>query len=878
MSKSSLLTVLLAASAAAQPSLVLVPSGFPETSRLSAADRGFTLNEEVLTRYGFTLKKYQDMPPRERDRVFDWVRVLETERLAALRSRAVPPGPSPTADPANSEALARLRRVPDAASLFDGTKSDGFTVPVVPSLTLRGPDDVRKLTLTMPDGTRLEGGKLGLGGTSPLVFPSPYVGLAKDGSGTGSAFDYDYKLRAYALGLNARLFADDAPELDARIDKGVDALGSADPRLGLRPGADALRDSLAFRTTPETTWMSYVSALGRFGRAYSLFPRVDLGWSVMGDMRVAGVFPNATLDQTAGVRVDAGGGTKVGVFGGVTEALGMFKDTVIADSLEARKKKTSIHPEAAPHAELAAWGKVPYVSGAQYTLSAGRQWNPWTTLTSASAGIEAPVGSAKVGAFGRWSSEDGTVMEFGREKTSVGLTVKPSPGVGLSAEYFRDHASLGDARIDSSGAFLSLTLSEANGPARGQSVTMESLFGGREQLVSPQDQAAFAGELDRGIALLLALKGAKLGPGGASGGWDAVRKYWGELDPGAQAALASAWASALPKAPALTTLMSVPGAGVSSLDQAVSLLADSRVLERLLVRYVRMRLLDKLDAVEVPLLGKMKLTAPVVLAAANAYALGLKPLPSVTAADQRTLDALLINELGKKASCPPGDANAVTDCVISKLPPDAAKALKSAYGDDLAATLRSAVDWPSGVLRREVNRLALQVMLAAEALDELSADGGEKIADANVRAVMTSFGRLDARRRGEARQVFKAAAASLKEELADQDARLRGDLTEYGARRLAWLQAQPAWPSNVKVAVRSEDWPTLLAVYGDGPLFGLILRAKAALAQSHPSEPARLLIEIDRNPLGAASVTKGELNVIGLPPVKRSLDDLTLGF
>lgn len=876
-----LISLLLGRAASATPPVPILPPGRPAPERLAAADPGFTLNEEVLVLNGFTLKQYQEMPSDEQSRVFDWLRILETERrLAAARrnsgAAAVPA--SPAAEPGSGDTLARLRSAADPAALFDGAKTTDAGTALVPALTLSSAGVPKRFTLTAPDGLALEGGMLGVDGKSPLVASSPYLGLGKGSSGSGSALDYDLKWRVSAVNLGARLFTDDAPEIDARIDKGIESLRTLSPATGVTgEHADAISRSLSFAKEYETAWLFYGSALARAGRAYHLLPGLDAGWSAMGVMRVAGVFPNATTDQTAGLRLRPGGGQNVGVFGGVTEALGLFKETVVADSLDAGKLKTSLHPELAPHAELAAWGKVPYLSGAQYTVSAGRQWNPWTTLTSVSAAVDAPVGGMKAGAFGRWSGESGSAMEFSRDRTSAGLSITPTPGLDLSAAYTRDSASLGTARIDSSGVMFGLTLSETGGPAKGASVTMESLFGGREQLVSPEEQSRFAAQLGGVLDLLLVLKGAAAGPAGLDGGWDAAKAYWNGFDPDTRAAVAAALAAYAPGAPSIDQLLAIKGSDVKTLDRLVDLLSDTKVLERILVRVVRSALLKKLDTIDVPVFGKTRLSAPMVFAAANAYSLGVTPLPAVTAKDQLTLDALIIDRLGKQAGCS-GAPDAVTACVLGKLPPDAAKALKSVYGDDLAALLQNAVDWPSGVLRREVDRLALQVMLAAEALDELSVDKGEKIADMNVRGLMDSFSRLDRRGRATAPAVLKGAAESLKAELAARDAAMRAKLADYGARRLSWLQAQPAWPSNVRIAVRSEDWPVLLAVYGDAALFDLILRCKTRLAAAHPSDAARLLIEVDRNPLGAASLRRGPVAVLGLPPVKRGLADLSLDF
>lgn len=865
-----------------------LPPGRPTAARLAAAEPGLTINAEVLARYGFTLEGYRKLDAGERDRVDEWIRILESEkRRAEARGTSTGEPKPPTFSGQTQAALDRLRQRAGSPSFFDGRTGGESSPYFTPSLDVMGPGllrgdgtmtpgGVRRFTLTGRDGLRLEGGTLGLDGRSPLVERSPYLGAGKDASGSTGSVDYDLRAQAYLVGLGARLFTNDNPALDARIDDGVSSLRALNPTIGVDPAdIDKIQNGLAFSHDFERQWLFYGSALARAGRAYRLTPRLDVGWSAMGLTRWSGYFPNAATDQTIGARVNPGGGQHVGVFYGVTEALGLFDRTVVAESIEAEKLKTHVHFDGAPHVELAAWGKIPYLSGAEYSVSAGRQWNPWTTLTSVSASAAAPVGGVKLGAFGRYSDETGFNGEFQRQKAAGGLTVSPTPGLDFFGQYQQDTARLGTAQIDNKAVLFGLTLTEtAPGPRRGASVTLESLFGGRDQLVSSDAQSGFAQQLQSMLDLLLLLKGASLNAaGGVENGWAAAQNAWSGLSDETRQQLSDAWAEAFPNEPSLAKIFAIGGADLKKLDNVINLLADTQVLERLLVRAVRSALLKKLESVDIPLLGKTRMSAPMVLAAANAYALGLSPLPPVTAADQKTLDAFLLNKLGDKAGCPPGTDDAVTQCLLGKLPADAVAELKKVYGGDLGTLLKNAVDWPSGVLRREINRLALQIMLAAETLNELSVDKGERIADLNVRGLIGSFGRLDERSRRDGREVLHRAAEDLRAELAAQDESLRAELAEYGSARLAWLEAQPAWPAGVTIAVRPEDWPELLAVYGDANLFDLILRCKARLAAAHPAG-ARLLIRLDRGPLGAVVLTRGDPLVLGLPPRARDLSDV----
>jgi hypothetical protein len=900
-----------AASASARPPekpldlRLRLPPGPPPADRLAAVeaqDRGFTLNAGVLERYGFTLDGYNALSSSEQQRVFDWVRLLERERLlaearaAAGAGGAAPGAPSVLkgqAAASQQAALERLRgsmafpgRVFDGAGAGAGTgaaAAGGGTSGFTPELELfggplmqpdgaPGPGGVRRFTLSGPDGFRLEYGTLGLDGRSPLVAQSPYLSLSREGGSGRGTVDYEYKWRLNAVDLGARLYTDDAHALDGRIDAGIDSLKSLDPQWGVTQGdIDRMRQELSFSSAFERQWLAAGSAMGRVGRAWSLLPGVDAGCSAMGLVRVTGLFPNATADQTCGARFGLGAGQHLGLFAGVTEGLGLFDKTVVSDSLAADDLKTHIHPELAPHGEAVLWGKLPYLSNAEYTLSGGRQYNPWTTVTSVAASVSGPVGSVKAGAFGAYSSESGPDMEFDRSKAAAGLSVTPSPGVDLWAQYQQDSARFGEARMDARGVMLGLTLSETQGRGKGAKVTLETLFGGREEMLSSRDREQFVELLQQDLRALQALKDAGLAfAGGPGGAWKGVQDGYASLPEDLKRILGEAWTLAAPGAPSLADIVRVKPADFNTLNTLLDLLSDTEVMERMLVRALRHQILTKLQSVDIPVLGRgVRLSAPMVLAAANAYSLSLSPLPPITEKDARgALDPYLLGKLSGAAGCAAGpQPRATTDCILKGLPDDVRAGIEDQYGGNIDQLLKAAVAWPSDVLRRELDRMALQIILAAETLNDLSVDQGERIADLNVRGMLKSFEFLDERGRRAQSKVLHAASEALKSDLAADDASLRAQLSEYGSARLDWLQKQAAWPSNVRVVVRPDDWAPLLAVYGDAKLFDLILRAKGSLARSHPSSPARLLISLDAaNPLNAVTLVRGDPAELRLPP------------
>ena len=874
----------------------VIPAG-PAPARRSDVPATFTLNAEVLQRYGYTLDGYNALKFAERDRVSDWIELLERERQLA-KARVGAGAPHLTLTPQTQAAIDRIK-----ASLspdFDGKTAAVSGGPdLVPSVSLLGPGDadgnmagtLRRISLTdAKNDLTLSYGQLGLDGRSPLVEPSPYAGIEKGWDVSGRSLDWSGRASAYALNLGARLYTNDAPGLDARIDQGLANLRNAAPDLGLSNGdVNGLADSFSYSTSFDRQWMFLGSMMGRVGRAYSLFGNsgsgVDWGWSAMGLLRVDQIFPNASLDQTASLRLRSDAEHGLGVFAGVTEGVGLFAKTAVVDSLAAGSVQTDVQPQAAPHVTVAAWGMMPYLSGVKYTVSAGQQWNPWTTVESLSASALANAGKGvKVGVFGSYSDESGPGIEYDRTKAAAGVMVKPSPGLGLSAQYFNQIAAYGDARVQNQGVMLGLTMTETGPGGRG-SATLESLFGGKDRLLPNKASSEMVQLVQAGLDDLRGLKDAGLSyTGGAAQGWQDVQSAWNKLDPDVKQSLGDLWRLANPGGSSLAQIMATKPSTIDDLNRLVNLLSDTQVWERLLVRYIRHQILEQLAAsdISIPILGQkldIHMNAPMVLAAAHAYGLSLTPVAPITANDAReSLDAYLLNQGAAAVGCKTGaEPQAATDCILSTLPKDKADQLRKTFGNDLNVILKTAVGWPSDVIRTEMNQLGLQVILAAETLNELTVDKGERIGDLNMRALQASFDRLDERTRRDESRVLTLAEADLRDDLKAQDAAMRVVLTDYGASRLAWLQGQAAWPAGVRIAVKPEDWVPILAVYGDARTFDFILMCKARLAAKGGAQ--NLLITFDHvSPLGGMVVTPGNPAVIRLPPkaIDLTVFDLSL--
>lgn len=180
---------------------------------------------------------------------------------------------------------------------------------------------------------------------------------------------------------------------------------------------------------------------------------------------------------------------------------------------------------------------------------------------------------------------------------------------------------------------------------------------------------------------------------------------------------------------------------------------------------------------------------------------------------------------------PPGTSPAqVQAFLLQHLPDELVSFLHKELGGDMAKTLAQMVSWAGDLLAREVNMAVIHMLLAAEELDRLSADGGLKAPDHAVKMLVSSFEKLDARKQQDARHALHRAARIAAGEAQAQEERLAAKLEEYGRRRFEALTLDPSWPKHVTVTVPEKDWAPLLAYYGDGPLFAFLEKIKGRYA------------------------------------------------
>lgn len=145
-----------------------------------------------------------------------------------------------------------------------------------------------------------------------------------------------------------------------------------------------------------------------------------------------------------------------------------------------------------------------------------------------------------------------------------------------------------------------------------------------------------------------------------------------------------------------------------------------------------------------------------------------------------------------------------------------------AQNPGLAQQVSQALALAESIAVQETNMLLLQLMLAAEEFDRVTVDHGVKIPDLNVQFAQHSLDTLIEREHGPAEDMQKMCTRAAALAVEDGQKRLREQFKEYGRSRLAALQAGPAWPRGLRLAVDEDAWPGMLAAYDADPIFSLI--------------------------------------------------------
>ncbi|HXT00032.1 MAG TPA: hypothetical protein VN915_05120 [Elusimicrobiota bacterium] len=200
---------------------------------------------------------------------------------------------------------------------------------------------------------------------------------------------------------------------------------------------------------------------------------------------------------------------------------------------------------------------------------------------------------------------------------------------------------------------------------------------------------------------------------------------------------------------------------------------------------------------------------------------------------------------------PPDLSGASLKSFLDRLPDQITSFLEKRYGNQLATGIGQAVSWAGDLLSREINMTMIQLLLASEELNRLTADHGQKIDELDLRMAMRSFDELDARGQEKVEDRLSRVKRIVAEQTGAEDARLAEKFELHGKTVLQTLQLSPSWPRGLRVEVDEDAWMPLMTLYGDGRVFDLIQKIKARYLAS--PRPDGLIVELGwraNDPLG----------------------------
>jgi hypothetical protein len=727
----------------------------------------------------------------------------------------------------------------------------------------------------------------------PLLAESPFLNLHQsfeiDGPAEGS-----FKLQAGVVDLRARLFSDDAPQLDPQVDAAVRDAASMAAAMGLIKDGPAAASYFSYSSDIQSSLILVASALGQAGKSWRLAGPWDLGVVAGGLARFAGEFPNATLDQELVLRARVGDGFSIGLFGGVTEALGFVDPARFwSESLAQEKAAVDVRLQAAPHLSAEAWGRLPWPAGGRFTLGGGEQVNPNTFVTDAHASATIPIRRGTLTVAGRFENETGGPAEFNRTKGAAEIAYSPASWIGMYTGLGIDDAALGDARMQNQSFMTGVrgSVPEPGGPG----VSLDFMTGADKLQVDPSAKLVIF-DTAIGLAKVLgAFQSFRETPNEAT--WKGLRSAYGHLDPALKKDVDDVVQSQSPGLPSVSDILSIDplpqslasnvlgqlqgdlrdfqsqtGINLAALSPAqfaelASLLGNQEIYERALVRLARHVIQEQLASKPVDLLGaSVTMNAPLILALANVYGLGLEPPPAMTAQEARYgLDPFIFNKLQSISPSCSGSSSEedFVNCALGLIPNGKGEALKRSLGPQLSAWLRQAISWHSDLIRTQINQTLLQVFMTAESLNAMTVDQGVRIGELDKQWLIGSLDRLDAREQEDLRSIVRKAEEEVE---ADQKARvaaLRRFLTEYGHDWLRSLRETP----GASVSVPDSDWAPLLASYRD--------QAPAFIEKLRNTLPDDETLRVEFNPVpefGIVTQKKGGVVTVKLPPNSGSAD------
>lgn len=195
--------------------------------------------------------------------------------------------------------------------------------------------------------------------------------------------------------------------------------------------------------------------------------------------------------------------------------------------------------------------------------------------------------------------------------------------------------------------------------------------------------------------------------------------------------------------------------------------------------------------------------------------------------------------------------------------------LERELSEPLARAVAEMVSWSAEIISHEINLMTIHWIVASEELDRLTVDRGRKASELGTDMLISSFGRLDGRRRAQIASRLRDVRASAASRVEEDQAAFVKKMTALGRERLSALQSGPSWPEGLRVAVQDSSWAPLMAAYGDAAFFDMLGRLAKKRRASGKTEPLEVSFEFrNPSPTGGVDVARsaGGRRSVTLPP------------
>jgi hypothetical protein len=580
------------------------------------------------------------------------------------------------------------------------------------------------MAVTAPDiGLKIETGLLGVGESSPLLGPSPYLNLRESlESGPEAAADWRVRLTAGVIDVSANYLGALLPADPAAfaLGAGIDAL--AKDAGFASPGAAA---AFNYSDPYQRTAIVVTSALGQVGRAYTLGV-IDAGWAATALVKTSSIFPNAAADATVGARARLSRRT-LGVYAGTTGNVSPAGTDPLMDWFSSGSP-FGVHMEPAPHASVSYRGPIADSSRLTLGLDEYRQWNARSTEDRLRLSLSGELDGRPAELGVSWRLERGPGIEYYRDVRRADVSWRLSEPVAALAAYEKDRLVFGNAELNHEAVILGVKIDLDGGR---QSALVEARPTSSNAVSAPSIPEAAA--LSRSIrdAVTRALGAANAA--GAAGDLDAAAAAIQAMTPAERDALEAALLSQplSPQQRQWTTWFFSHTGQLGSLARdgasVLRLLTDDGLLEDFATRIARSQLIAQLNELsfEVPVLGGTLHWSPAQSLAA-AQILDSRPsrVAPITAGDASgALAPWVLSHLAAQLGLPP---NATLQQIASALGDHGPAPLRDKIRNGGAAALQAAASALSELLRRELNLMLAQALIASEQFDRLTVDGGRR--------------------------------------------------------------------------------------------------------------------------------------------------------